>query len=366
MKAEDRIYQLFAEANPAPLSAVSTIDRPEADTLLQHRRSPRVLTQKRTKTIQTTAGSRRWRGPAVALASFAVVLAVIGVSLWLGGTGEEPGDVASQPPVATEPPVVPTVEPSEPTEPPAQTTSPPVVAPGVVSVPELVGLSLGEARELLTGIGLEIEAVPPAADSAVIIAQDPLAGTDLTEGSSVLVDARIPPTCETIVAGEPQPGQMAITVLFECDGDGLFPTPGIPLQRIVPAGNGDAIDRIEWTLRNVLFGPSEEERIAGFTSFFDAATADALISVTLTDGHVVADFNEMILVNNASTSTGSVFFNAELRANLFQHPEVDSVEFRVNGDCDAWAAFFQSDGCWVVTRADWEAQLADWNEQRSN
>jgi hypothetical protein len=365
MKAEDRIYELFAEADPAPPSLVSTIDRPEAEALVRDHRRPRVLTEKTPGTLRpATYRPRRSRGLAVAAAGSVAVIAVIGVTVWLGSSGDEPLDVATDPPVATEPPVAPTVAPTEPTQPPTPTTSPPVVIPGVVSVPDLIGLSLGDARVLVSGLGLEIEANPPAADTALIVAQDPGAGTELGEGSAVVVDARVAPTCAPTVSGEPQSGQMAITVLFECGNDGLFPTGGIALQRLVPEGGGEAIDRIEWTLRNLLFGPSEEERIAGFTSFFDSDTAGALISVTLSEGHVVADFADTILVNNASTSTGSVFFNAELRANLFQHPEVDSVELRLNGDCEAWSAFFQGDGCWVVTRAEWTAQVAEWDAQR--
>ena len=226
--------------------------------------------------------------------------------------------------------------PPDATQPPATTTPPDVVGSVTVAVPDLVGMTLTEARAALAELGLEIEAAPPAADSAVIVL------LKMGEFKATTFDD-----------------------LFECGGDGLFPTPGIAVPRIVPEGSGEAIDRIEWTLRNLLFGPNEEERIAGFSSFFDLTTADALNTVTLTEGHVVADFNEAILVNNAGASTGGLFFNAELRANLFQHPEVDSIEFHVNGDCDAWSAFFQSDGCWVITRADWNSELADWETQRN-
>ena len=94
-------------------------------------------------------------------------------------------------------------------------------------------------------------------------------------------------------------------------------------------------------------------RAVGFVSGFDEATADALHGVTLTDGRLVVDFNDAIIVNNMSTSTGMVQFNAELHRNVFLHPEVDSVEFHFNGDCAAWSALFESDGCRVISRADW-------------
>ena len=40
-------------------------------------------------------------------------------------------------------------------------------------------------------------------------------------------------------------------------------------------------------------------------------------------------------------------FHAELHRNVFRHPEVDSAEFHFNGDCEAWSALFESDGCRV-------------------
>jgi hypothetical protein len=86
--------------------------------------------------------------------------------------------------------------------------------------------------------------------------------------------------------------------------------------------------------------------------------------VTLADGALVVDFNDAIVVNNMSTATGMVFFQAELKRNVFQHPEVDTVEFRFNGRCDAWSALFESDGCRIVTRAEWKVELTEWAQLR--
>ena len=157
---------------------------------------------------------------------------------------------------------------------------------------------------------------------------------------------------------------MIISVFYECGNDGFYPTAGLGVPRIVPE-QGEAIDRIEQTLRSLLAGPTADEKAVGFFSFFDATSADALNSVTLADGDLLVDFNEAIYVNNASTSTGGLFFGAELHRNVFSHPEVETVEFRVNGDCEAWSAFFQSDGCWVTSRADWDRNLADWDTARN-
>ena len=157
---------------------------------------------------------------------------------------------------------------------------------------------------------------------------------------------------------------MIISVFYECGNDGNYPTAGIGVPRIVPE-SGEAVDRIEWTLRSLLAGPTSDEEAVGVTSFFDETSAGALNSVTLTNGALVVDFNEAIYVNNASTSTGGLFFGAELDRNLFSHPEVETVEFRIDGDCEAWSAFFQSDGCWVTSRSDWEQDLVEWETARN-
>jgi spore germination protein GerM len=180
----------------------------------------------------------------------------------------------------------------------------------------------------------------------------------------ITVDVQTVATCNPPDPLAPGPGQAIITVFYECGTDGTYPTAGIGVPRIVPQPD-ETIDRIEWTLRSLLAGPTTDEQAVGVTSFFDETTADALNTVTLTNGALIADFNEAIYVNNASTSTGGLFFNAELRRNVFSHPEVETVEFRINGDCEAWSAFFQSDGCWVISRTDWEQDLTNWNAARN-
>lgn len=307
MTVEDRVFQMFAEANPAPLSAMASIERPDADALVAT-----AATRHPQPELVAVRPVRSWRGPVVALASFVVILAAVAGAIWLAGSGERGEDVTTEPPVVTTPaPVVTTQPPVDTSIPPTPTTEAPVVS-----------------------------TAPPTS----IVEPDP---------------------CTAPASPLPGIGEIGIDVFFECDSDGLYPTGGIAVRRIVPEQGGEAIDRIEWTLRTLLAGPTDEERNVGFNSFFDTTTAEALNGVTLVEGHVVADFNEAIYVNNASTSTGGVFFNAELRSNLFQHPEVESAEFHINGDCEAWSAFFQSDGCWIITRAEWDQQLAEWGDLRT-
>jgi hypothetical protein len=226
-------------------------------------------------------------------------------------------------------------------------------------------MTLADARKLLSQSHLDLLAVPGDVDSAIVSAQEPAAGIEVGTGTVVTVEAQVIPTCNPPDPIAPGTGQVTITVLFECGNDFTTPSPGVGVARIVPEQGGEAIDRIEWTLRSLLVGPTADERAVGFVSFFGSSTAAALNSVTLRAGHVVADFNEAIMVNNMSTSTGGIFFNAELRRSLFQHPEVETVELRLNGSCEAWSGMFESDGCWVHSRSDWYQDLSQWDELRS-
>jgi hypothetical protein len=284
---------------------------------------------------------------------FALLLGACGISL-AGSADNGPHTLTVPPPTTMAPGVV-----------DSTTSQPPNVHPGVVSVPDLSGLTLADARQLLTESGLDVLALPDDVDSAAVVAQEPAPGIEVDKSTVVTVDLQVMPTCNPPDPIAPGVGRVIITALFECGNNTIVPTPGIGVPRIVPEESGNTIDRLEWTLRSLLAGPTDDERAVGFGSAFGTATADALISVTLADGHVVADFNDAIIVNNMSTSTGSVFFNAELRRNVFLHPGVDSVEFQFNGDCDAWSGMFESDGCWVTSRSDWDRDLDEWDELRN-
>ncbi|MDH3605599.1 MAG: PASTA domain-containing protein [Acidimicrobiia bacterium] len=352
MKDTDRIYQLFAEANPAPADAAPVTKRPDADAILREERKPTMLT-KEPRTIEATPQPprlRRWRGPAVALAAFAGA-AVFGVVVWLTMFDAE-SDVAD-PGDTTLPPTTVTT-----------TTTVPVV-PGAVTVPDLSGRTLAEARQLLEEAGLEVVALPEDIDLAVVVAQEPAAGIEVEEGSVVTVDLQIIPTCNPPDPVAPGAGEVIISVFFDCGNDTTLPSAGIGVPRIVPDPGTDPITRLEVILRSLLAGPTDDERAVGVVSAFDASTADALNSVSLADGHLVVDFSDAIIVNNMGTSTGMIQFNAELHRNVFRQAEVDSVEFHLNGDCGAWSALFESDGCRSISRADWEANLAEWDQQRN-
>jgi hypothetical protein len=190
--------------------------------------------------------------------------------------------------------------------------------------------------------------VPPTADPPQVI--------DLTSSGDPLDSDVDPALCETlptflIADGDSQ----SVAVLFGC-GTQDSPEFNATVFRLIDLGD----DPVEGSLLGLLAGPTPREQGSGVSSFFSTGTARALESVTLDAGALVVDFNDGIYVNNANTSTGSVFFKAELLANVFQYPEVEIVEFQIDGSCELWAGYFESQQCQVVSRADWDSQQASW------
>ena len=164
-----------------------------------------------------------------------------------------------------------------------------------------------------------------------------------------------PPECR-----EPAPTSgvgMVLTVYYTC-GPSRTPTADKFVYREVPPS--DLV--LTRTMEELVKGPDVVERAAGFVSFFSAETVDAFAGVTLNAGRATIDFRGLETIDNISTSSGSEFFLANLNANTFQFGTIDAVEYRLNGSCDEFWNLLQRD-CQLVTRADWERQLASGSSQ---
>ncbi|CAN5727185.1 hypothetical protein BH23GEM10_BH23GEM10_11790 [soil metagenome] len=98
-------------------------------------------------------------------------------------------------------------------------------------------------------------------------------------------------------------------------------------------------------------GPTVDERAGGIHSWFSAETAGALRSVDVdADGHAVINFDGLdALIPNASSSAGSRLLLVQLNGTVFQFPEIESVEYRLGGSCDAFGEWLQT-GCITQTR----------------
>ena len=141
-------------------------------------------------------------------------------------------------------------------------------------------------------------------------------------------------------------GQMEVRIFFNCDADGG----GVslhPVYRLVPRSAGV----LRASLVALLAGPDDSERQAALGSWFSPATAGMLRSVSIRDGHAVADFADLRpVIPNAGTSAGSARLLSQLDATVFQFQSVRSVEYRIEGSCERFAEWLQAGGCEPRTR----------------
>jgi spore germination protein GerM len=95
-------------------------------------------------------------------------------------------------------------------------------------------------------------------------------------------------------------------------------------------------------LEALLAGPTDAERSAGYDSWFSSETEWAIENVTVSSGVARIDFTEdSPLINNASTSCGSMSFLAQLDSTVTQFPSVDRTVYSFGGDIDAFYEWLQ-------------------------
>jgi hypothetical protein len=157
--------------------------------------------------------------------------------------------------------------------------------------------------------------------------------------------------CAGFVAprGRPGPGEMEVKAYFSCDKADAADAQGElrAVYRVVPASPRV----LQASLEAMLAGPSPAEARASLGSGFSPATARLLRSVTLSNGHAVVDFADLrSVIPTASSSAGSARLLAQLDATVFQFPTVASVEYRIDGSCEAFNEWLQFGGCEPRTR----------------
>jgi hypothetical protein len=137
---------------------------------------------------------------------------------------------------------------------------------------------------------------------------------------------------------------MEVKAYFTCGEASLA-----PVYRLVPRSPAT----LRASLDALLAGPSAEERAASLVSWFSADTAQMLRSVAVHDDHqAIVDFDPRLpdVIPNASSSAGSAQLLAQLDATVFQFRAVESVEYRLGGDCGAFGEWLQYGGCEHHTR----------------
>lgn len=165
-----------------------------------------------------------------------------------------------------------------------------------------------------------------------------------------------PPAAEEPPAVETEPSVAYVTVFFSRGEETVEVRRRLEEPLDAPG--------LEAALRELLRGPTPEERDDGLSSWFSPETAEALRSVTLNEqGDAVVDFRNLAsLIPAASSSAGSGMLLGELNATVFQHPEVRTVEYRLDGSCEAFWNWLQYD-CQILTRE--EVGHPSWQPQES-
>jgi hypothetical protein len=141
---------------------------------------------------------------------------------------------------------------------------------------------------------------------------------------------------------EPDPGPLdsmhTVQIWFVRDEE------PVPVQRRV---GGTPLDG---ALRALVLGPTATERANGISSWFSADSRDVLRRVQAADGGVIVDFRDLPdRIPGASSSAGSEQLLVSLDSTVFQFEWVDSVEYRLEGSCDAFWEWLQR-SCEVVRR----------------
>jgi hypothetical protein len=107
---------------------------------------------------------------------------------------------------------------------------------------------------------------------------------------------------------------------------------------------------LDGALRALVAGPTREERADGIHSWFSAETRGVIRRIRAENGRVTVDFRDLPdLIPGASSSTGSQQLVASLDSTVFQFGWVDAVEYRLEGSCDAFWEWLQTE-CQIRTR----------------
>ena len=117
------------------------------------------------------------------------------------------------------------------------------------------------------------------------------------------------------------------------------------------ASASSASATLRTALEHLLRGPTAAPGAGDRPSWFSATTAGALRTVMVDSaGHAIVDFHDLRpLIPNASSSAGSALLLDELNTTVFQFPDLRSVEYRMEGSCEAFWEWLQF-GCQKVLR----------------
>ncbi len=135
---------------------------------------------------------------------------------------------------------------------------------------------------------------------------------------------------------------------YDCGiGDDVF---GAWVYRQVDTEGGP----LSRTMQALVEGPTSEERADGFRSLFSSTTAGSVLSVSRSDGDVVVDLRDLGSLPSLKVGSEGAEFLASLNNSLFQHDIVDTIEYRIDGDCDRFWDYFGASDCTIIARDAWQ------------
>lgn len=184
-----------------------------------------------------------------------------------------------------------------------------------------------------------------------------IAGSLIDQGESASVeedDEAAPPTpCWEDDAhrnAPPTDGDRAHLYL-PCDGADHDPRPPVFRLDADAEPTGDTEQDAAALLDGLLDGPSAEQRARDYYGPADGQDI-SVRSVTFDGELLVVDlhFGEGG-VNNLNTATASAIWHSSLQGTMFQLPEIERLELRLDGSCEDYLAYFQSDGCQQLERS---------------
>ena len=151
--------------------------------------------------------------------------------------------------------------------------------------------------------------------------------------------------------GESDPPTAAdheLLVYFMC---GLAPAAPRAVLRTAPVDR-DLQERVEFAIGQVLSGPSGEESAQGYDAAFPRGAEQLLAGVEVTDdGLAIVDFHaELQRVGNLSASAARFAVFGTLGDTIFQFPQIDAIEYRIDGSCELWSAHFETVPCEPMRR----------------
>lgn len=99
---------------------------------------------------------------------------------------------------------------------------------------------------------------------------------------------------------------------------------------------------LEKAMRELMAGPTADERARGVGGWFGRETADLLISAEVVDGVARVDFGDLRpVIPNASSSCGSALLLAQLDQTARQFDEVSRTLYSIDGDASTFYEWLQ-------------------------